>query len=117
MRNFAAVLMVLGLLTLATPALAGSSDLTAGLNGVATAPLDAVFGVIEGDSSVLPSLGFADPVVTRVVGLVTGSIDGLVRGLTGGFDAATFLITDHVGGPYSPDARVDLVDIVDGLFE
>jgi len=117
MHKFAAILITLGLLTLATPALAGSSDLAAGVNGVATSVFDPIFGVIEGDDTVLPSLGFADPVVTRVVGLVTGSIDGFVRALTGGFDAATFLITDHVGGPYSPDARVDLVDVVDGLFE
>ena len=117
MRKFAAILMTLGLLTLASPALAGTSDLVAGLNGVATAPLDAFFGVVEGDDTVLPSLGFADPVVTRMVGLVTGSIEGFIRALLGGADAATFLFTDAVGGPFSPDARVDLVELLDGLFE
>ncbi len=116
MNRFAAILMALGLLTLATPAMAGNSDLIAGLNGVATAGLDPVFGVILGDNTIFPSLGFADPVATRVAGLITGTIDGAYRAATGAFDAATFLFTDEVGGPYSPDARVDIFDLVPELL-
>ena len=116
MNRFAAILMALSLLTLATPALAGNADLIAGLNGVAKAGLDPVVGVINGDASILPSLGFADPVATRVVGLVTGSIEGAIRAGTGAFDAATFLFTAEVGGPYSPDARVHIFDLAPELL-
>ena len=120
MRKLSALLTILGLLTLATPVMAGTSDLVAGVNGVATAALDPVFGLINGDNTVVPSLGFADPVVTRIVGLGTGLVCGAVRAVTGAVDAATFLFTEQVGGPYSPDAKIDLVDnlvgTVDGLF-
>jgi hypothetical protein len=116
MNRFIAILMALGFLTLASPALAGNSDLIAGLNGVATSGLDPVFGVITGDDTILPSLGFADPVATRVVGLVTGTVEGFIRAATGSFDAATFLFTAEVGGPYSPDARVDIFSLVPELL-
>lgn len=49
-----------------------------GLNGVITAPLDPVVGLIEGDDR-FRTLPLLSPVINRVVGLTTGSWQAVKR--------------------------------------
>lgn len=115
MRNFALTLIALGLF-IAAPASADTDDVLFGLNGVVTSVADPVLGVVEGDSFLTDvglDLGPLAPVTDRVVGAVTGTIGGAVRALTGSADILTGFFSDAVGGPFSPDARIEIPGLAD----
>lgn len=102
MSKFAALLATLALLGFASPAVAGTDDFVAGVNGVVTAPFDVVFGLAEPVR--LVDARFANPVTDRVTGLGVGVKNAVVRAGTGLFDIATFLCP--VFDARSPEARV-----------
>lgn len=99
-------------LVFASPAVADGDDFVVGVNGVVTSPFDVVYGVVEGER--LVDLGAANVVTDRVTGLGFGVKNALVRAGTGLFDALTFAFADKVGGPYSPEARVDAFAVLGG---
>lgn len=102
MSKFATLVVTLALLGFASPAVAGTDDFVAGVNGVVTAPFDVVFGLAEPVR--LVDARFANPVTDRVTGLGVGVKNAVVRAGTGLFDIATFLCP--VFDARSPEARV-----------
>ena len=102
MSKFATLLATLALLGFASPAVAGTDDFVAGVNGVITAPFDVVFGLAETER--LVDAKFANPVTDRVTGFGFGVKNAVVRAGTGLFDIVTFLCPAI--SSRSPEARV-----------
>ncbi len=118
MRKLATIFVSMVFLLLATPVAADVEELITGVNGMVTAPLDPVFALIDGlaDGDRLVDLGPANAVTDLVQAAVVGVKDGVMRFALGAGDAVTFLVTEAVGGPWSPEARLDLTDMVRDLL-
>jgi hypothetical protein len=111
MRKTVAAMAMSVMLLLATPSFAGVNNLVDGVNGIATAPLDVVAGLVEPHRYV--DLGPANMVTDRIGGVVAGVLKAAERVVRGAVDVVTFPVTNLVKGGHSMDARFDLLGAAD----
>ena len=107
MRKVVAAMAMSVMLLVASPSFAGVNNLVEGVNGIATAPLDIVAGLVEPHQYV--DLGPANILTDRVGGVVNGVLTAAERIVRGAVDVLTFPITEAVKGGHSMDARFDLL--------
>ena len=107
MRKTVAAMAMAVMLLVASPSFAGVNNLVEGVNGIATAPLDIVAGLVEPHRYI--DLGPANFVTDRIGGVVAGVLKAAERAVRGAVDVVTFPITSLVRGGYSMDARFDFL--------
>ena len=100
--------LFVGLALLAGPAAADDwtlanmgTKLGTGLNGIVTSPADIVMATMDG-SSMTQITG-----VTNLVGLVVGTVEGVVRAVAGATDALTCIVPEV--GMVSPKPRYAVI--------
>ena len=117
MSKIVATLVVVAMLFVASPAVAGVGDLVKGVNGVVTSPLDIVHGLVEpvrlvDVGKLHPKLDVVNVVTDRIGGVGVGVVNSVKRVVLGLVDVVTFLATEKVKGPFSPDLKYSVLDAV-----
>lgn len=118
MHKFIATIVTLALLFIAAPAVAGLDDFVKGANGVATSPLDIAAGLVEPErlfdmADINEYLASVNVVTDRVGGFAVGLKNFGERLGLGLADCLTFMITEKVEGPFSPDPRFEVLSSVE----
>ena len=118
MSKIVATLAVVAMtFVMASPAVAGVDDLVKGVNGVVTAPLDIVHGLVEpvrvvDVGKLHPKLDVVNVVTDRIGGVGVGIVNSVKRVVLGLVDVVTFPATEKVSGPFSPDLKYSVLDAV-----